>query len=283
MSDERRPADGWRPVPTEPGLYTAGPGDGEPLVLVHGIRLSAWMWQPYAARLAPRFRLTACDLPGHGALRGRPFTLEGAVEQVAAAVREAARATGRRPWVAGVSLGGYTTLAYGASGGSEAAGLLVNGATARTGGRVAREFTAMSRLIDRVGRERAVRINEALFRRFLPYDTAAAVLHGGLAMEAFPEVVADLGRRDFLALARACTTPVQFVNGRRDRRFRTDEHAFVDAVRADGTPAGLALVPGGHVTCLTDPDQYGRILFRGHTELARLAGCSGQAGKKESS
>ncbi|MFF0751879.1 alpha/beta fold hydrolase [Streptomyces sp. NPDC004267] len=283
MSDERSPADCWRPVPGERALYTAGPQEGEPLVLVHGIRLSAWMWQPYASRLAPRFRLTACDLPGHGALRGRPFTLEGAVDRVAAAVREAARATGRRPWVAGVSLGGYTTLAYGASGQCEAAGLLVNGATARTGGRVAREFTVMSRAIDRIGRERAARLNAAAFRRFLPPDTATAVLHGGLAMETFPEVVADLGRRDFLALARACTTPVQFVNGRRDRRFRADEHAFLEATRADGTAAGLALVPGRHLTCLTDPDQYSRILNRGHTQLTRLAGHSGPAGKKEPS
>ncbi|MER8043649.1 alpha/beta hydrolase [Streptomyces sp. NPDC094032] len=283
MSDQSGPAEGWRPVPGEPGLHTAGPERGEPLVLVHGIRLSAWMWQPYAARLAPFFRLTACDLPGHGALRGLPFTLEGAVGQVAAAVREAARVTGRRPWVAGVSLGGYATLAYGASGRCEAAGLLVNGSTARTGGRVAREFATMSRVIDRIGHERAARLNGTLFRRLLPYDTASAVLRGGLAMESFHDVVADLGRRDALALARACTTPVQFVNGRLDRRFRRDEHAFLDAVRADGTPAGLALVPGRHLSCLTDPDQYSRILFRGHTELTRLAGRSGPAGKKEPS
>ncbi|WMX44195.1 alpha/beta hydrolase [Streptomyces roseicoloratus] len=283
MSDERRPADGWRPAAGEPGLYTAGPEDGEPLVLVHGIRLSAWMWQPYTARLTPRFRLTACDLPGHGALRGRPFTLEGAVDRVGAAVREAARATGRRPWVAGVSLGGYTTLAYGALGDGGAAGLLVNGATARADGPLARAFTRMSRTIERIGAARAERLNEAAFRRLLPYDTAVAALHGGLAMETFPEVVADLRRRDFLALAHACATPVQFVNGRRDRRFRADEHAFLDAVRADGTPAGLALVPGGHISCLTDPDLYSRILVRGHAELTRLAGRSGPAGKKEPS
>ncbi|MFF3085150.1 alpha/beta fold hydrolase [Streptomyces nojiriensis] len=283
MSDERRAADGWRQVPEEPGLFTAGPPDGIPLVLVHGIRLSAWMWQPYAARLTPHFRITACDLPGHGTLRAGRFTLEGAADQVAAAVQEAARSTGRRPWVAGVSLGGYATLAYGASDRCQAAGLLVNGSTARAGGRVTREFTAMSRVIDRVGGERATRVNEAVFRRFLPYETAAAVVHGGLAMETFPEVVADLGRRDFLALARACTTPVQFVNGRRDRRFRSDERAFLEAVRADGTAAGLALVPGGHISCLTHPDQYSRILFRGHRELTRLAGRSGPAGNKESS
>lgn len=279
MSDEWRAADGWRRLPEEPGMFTAGPEDGVPLVLVHGIRLSAWMWQPYAARLTPRFRITACDLPGHGTLRGERFTLEGAVDRVAAAVEEAARSTGRRPWVAGVSLGGFTTLAYGASDLCRAAGLLVNGATAGAGGRVTREFTAMSRLIERVGSERATRLNEAVFRRLLPDETAAAVVHGGLAMETFPEVVADLARRDFLALARACTTPVQFVNGRRDRRFRADERAFLEAVRADGTPAGLALVPGGHISCLTHPDQYSRILLRGHTELTRLAGCSGPAGK----
>ncbi|WP_328926168.1 alpha/beta hydrolase [Streptomyces sp. NBC_00190] len=259
----------WRPA-GRPGLYTAGPRDGTPLVLVHGIRLSAWMWAPYAARLAPDFRITACDLPGHGALRTDPFTLEGAVEQIDAAVAEARDATGLSPWVAGSPLGGYATLAYGAARPGRAAGLLVNGATARTTGGVRRVYATADRVLRAMGESRADRLNRWLFRRALPSEVCAAVLRGGLAVRGFGQVVADLAGRDFLAMAGSITTPVVFVNGRRDRLFRSGERDFVEAVRSAGTPVRLAHVPGSHVLCLTDPDTFSRVLVRGHRELGRL-------------
>ncbi|MFG2847112.1 alpha/beta fold hydrolase [Kitasatospora sp. NPDC048296] len=237
---------------------------------MHGIRLSASMWAPHAARLIPRFRITACDLPGHGALRGRPFTLDGAIAQVDAAVAAAHTACGRPPWIAGSSLGGYTTLAYCAAHPGRVAGALVNGATADTRARVARLFRTAAHVVELLGEERAERLNNRVFRRLLPPESHAAVMRGGLSMPAFGDCVADLTRRDLLATARRCTTATVFVNGRRDRLFRAEEKAFVRAVRDAGAPARLALVPGGHLLCLTDPDAFSRVLARGHQELVRL-------------
>ncbi|MEU9990160.1 alpha/beta fold hydrolase [Streptomyces sp. NPDC007971] len=259
----------WRPAGPD-GLYTAGPRSGTPLVLVHGIRLSAWMWAPYVGRLLPGFRITACDLPGHGQLRAEPFTLEGAVRQIDAAVTEAHDATGTRPEVAGSSLGGYATLAYGACRPGRAAGLIVNGATAPTTGTVGRVFRTADRVLGALGERRATRLNTRLFQLTLPPEMSAAVLHGGLALPGFGQVVADLSGRDFLAMAGTLTTPVVFVNGLRDRLFRSGEEDFVAAVRRAGTPVALAHVPGHHVLCLTDPDRFGRVLVRGHRELRRL-------------
>ncbi len=53
------------------------------------------------------FRVIALDLPGHGALRDRPFAWDEAVETIAAVVEEAA---GGRAIVAGLSLGGYLAM-----------------------------------------------------------------------------------------------------------------------------------------------------------------------------
>lgn len=136
----------------EPGLWTTGSDHGHPLVLVHGIRLSAHMWSAVAARLVPDFRISACDLPGHGALSERPFTLEGVVGQIEAAVAEATRATGHRPVVAGTSLGAISTLAYGAHGSDGAAGLFAHAATIRTDGPVTvphRTAAVLQRLMGR--------------------------------------------------------------------------------------------------------------------------------------
>ncbi|MFJ4526310.1 alpha/beta fold hydrolase [Streptomyces sp. NPDC088810] len=261
----------WRPAGA-PGLYTAGPRDGTPLVLVHGIRLSAWMWAPYADRLLPGFRITACDLPGHGALRAQPFTLEAAVGLIDAAVAEALDATGRPPWVAGSSLGGYAALAHSALRPGRAAGLLVNGATAQTTGTVGRVYRTADRVLKALGEQGATRLNTRLLRLALPSQMSEAVLRGGLAMPGFGQVVADLTRRDFVAMAGTLTTPVLFVNGVHDRLFRTAERQFVTAVRRAGTPVGLAHVPGRHLECLTRPDRFSQVLVRGHLELSRLAG-----------
>jgi pimeloyl-ACP methyl ester carboxylesterase len=41
-------------------------GQGPPLVLVHGFLVSHVVWKPVMAKLAPKYRVIALDLPGHG-------------------------------------------------------------------------------------------------------------------------------------------------------------------------------------------------------------------------
>ncbi|WP_129843562.1 alpha/beta hydrolase [Streptomyces sp. RFCAC02] len=49
-----------------------GPGAGAPLLLVHGWGSDAEDWLPLLPRLAPRHRVIAVDLPGHGRTPDRP-------------------------------------------------------------------------------------------------------------------------------------------------------------------------------------------------------------------
>lgn len=270
MSADRPPAPvtGLGPAPARPGIWTAGPAEGVPLVLVHGIRLSARMWAPHARRLAPRFRITAPDLPGHGTLRDRPFSLEEAVERVELAVREAALATGRRPLVAGASLGGYVALAHGAAHPATAAAVLVQGSTARPDRFTGRIYRGAARAVGALGPARAARLGDRVFRRRLPAESHEAVMGGGLAMHAFAEVVEDLTRRDFLDVAGRCRPPVLFVNGLGDPLFRAQEKQFVAAVRAGGGYARLFHVRGPHTMSLSDPAAFARILERGYGLLS---------------
>ncbi len=65
-------------------------GEGEPLVLIHGIQDSHRAWRRSAPHLAKRFRVLMPDLPGHG-YSGRPdapYTLEWFAEMVAAWMHE---------------------------------------------------------------------------------------------------------------------------------------------------------------------------------------------------
>ncbi|WP_081967043.1 alpha/beta fold hydrolase [Kitasatospora sp. NRRL B-11411] len=247
-----------------PGLTVFGPDTAPPLVLVHGIRLSATMWRPHARRLAPDFRVSTPDLPCHGALAARPFTLDAAVDAVRLAVREARAATGRRPLLAGLSLGGFTSLAHTVRHPEDVDAVLLHGCTARTTGPLAAAYATAGRLGDLLGPERSARLQARAMRRMLPPESAEAVLAGGFHLPALTQGVAELRRHDFLAMAAGLTVPTLYLNGRTDLPFRADERRFLAATRTAGTPARLFHTRGGHLLSLTDPDRFTTLVRRTH-------------------
>jgi 3-oxoadipate enol-lactonase len=88
---------------------TPGPADSLPLVLGPSLGTTTALWSWARPALAERHRLLSWDLPGHGASPAptAPFTLE----ELAAGVLAAADDAGLdRFAVAGVSLGGLTSL-----------------------------------------------------------------------------------------------------------------------------------------------------------------------------
>ncbi|GAA2260280.1 alpha/beta hydrolase [Streptomyces atrovirens] len=253
---------------TLPGLRVFDShGTATAVVMVHGIRVSSSMWLPHARRLTPGFRVSAPDLPGHGALRGRAFTLAAAVEALDAAVTEAHTATGRRPLVVGMSLGGFVAMAHAVARPEQVRGLLVCGSTARPRGWKALVYTAAARVDERRSEERSAEANARLFRRHTAPECAEAVIAGGFARHAFGEAVRELCRVDFLDLAARLRTPTRFVNGRRDLLFRLEEKAFLRAVRGGGTTAHLAHAPGHHLFPLQDPDAFVALLRHTHARL----------------
>ena len=86
-------------------------GDGEPLLLLHGLGASKEMWEPVIEILAEQRDTVACDLPGFGEARCLPRQMPPTVEHLADAVEEFARSLGLdRPHVVGNSLGGALAL-----------------------------------------------------------------------------------------------------------------------------------------------------------------------------
>lgn len=85
-------------------------GEGEPLVLVHGVGGDGGMWDGVVAALPPRFRTIRVDLRGHGRspLIGAPVT----VQDLARDVTGVMDALGvRKASIAGFSLGGLIAQA----------------------------------------------------------------------------------------------------------------------------------------------------------------------------
>ncbi|QBI54312.1 alpha/beta fold hydrolase [Streptomonospora litoralis] len=223
-----------------------------PIVLVHGLRFSGSMWRPQIDQLTQQGRrVTACDLPGHGSRRGEPFSLGGAVEAVLGAIDD----LGDRALVAGLSLGGFVSIATAAAYPHRVAGLVAAGCTARPAQTLAQVYRIPTALLDRLP-DKGQAVNERFHRLTLRGDGAEAVLDGGLAMEAAHAVIDAVADMDVLGALSAYDGPVWLINGSRDH-FRIHEKRFLDAC-AD---ARLLNIPrAGHLVSLDQPENVTRII-----------------------
>ncbi|MEU9124020.1 alpha/beta hydrolase [Streptomyces sp. NPDC048506] len=220
-----------------------------PLVFVHGMRVSHTMWQPVMQAIGTRHPMAAPDLPGHGARRGEPFTMPGAVAAVAEAVDE----LGGRAMVVGLSLGGYVAMATAGSHPERVAGLVAMGCTALPRGLFGATYRGAGRVAARYPKG-VDRLSVFSFRRALPGPLAEAMVAGGLNSEIISDIVAAVAGQDPLASLAAYPGPVWLVNGERDR-FRRQEGRFARACHQ----GRLTILPGrGHISSLADPTAVAR-------------------------
>jgi pimeloyl-ACP methyl ester carboxylesterase len=206
------------------------------IILIHGATLNGASWAPVRRHLEPRWRVLAPDLPGHGSRRGERFTLEGAVETVAAAVREAAPAP---VILAGDSLGGYTAQAAAAFLPQDRLkGLVLGGASSDFHGvklwphvLKAWMFRAMFAVTDE--RKLVAKKMPGLLRgEFgMNEEDAQATLDAGVCLSVFPQALSALHGVDFRGRLEKITQPTVFVNGDRDRFCVRSEAAYVAAAR----------------------------------------------------
>ena len=87
-------------------------GAGRPVVLLHAFPLARIMWAPQIEALQDAYRLIVPDLPGFGGSRG--FTATPSLDRMADSVAELLDElkVGERIVLGGLSMGGYTALAF---------------------------------------------------------------------------------------------------------------------------------------------------------------------------
>ena len=86
-------------------------GQGEPLVLLHGLGSSRAAWDAIVPALSQRFDVIAVDLPGFGASAPLPAGTEPSPAELATAVAGMLNDLGiDRPHLVGNSLGGWVTM-----------------------------------------------------------------------------------------------------------------------------------------------------------------------------
>lgn len=170
----------------------------------------------------------AVDLPGHGARAAERFTLRGAMETIDAAVDGFAEP----PLLVGLSLGGYSSLAYAARHEGTLAGVVLSGCSTEIRGKPLGAYRSLS-----VRMERAFR-------------------PPGGTWHVVADMLAAMKGHSSLADLRRMAAPVWLVNGQRDW-LRLDERRYLAA--RPGTQ--LTVVPGaGHDVNSHAPVAFNRIL-----------------------
>ena len=211
-----------------------------PIVFVHGVRTSRAIWvDQIAAMTDSGHESVAVDLPGHGTRLGERFTLRSAM----AAIDQAVDSFPVPPLLVGLSLGGYSSLAYAADHPGKLAGVVLSGCSTEIRGKPIGAYRSLSVQVDRA---------------FGPTDGDWHIV---------ADMLAALQGHSSLADLRRLRVPVWLVNGQRDL-LRLDERRYVAA--RPGTR--LTVVPGaGHDVNSHAPIAYNRILLGALHELRTAA------------
>ena len=215
------------PRPAPAGVIVAGPPGAPSIVFVHSTRLTGAMWAAQQAELSGEFRTIAIDLPAHGARAGEPFTLDGAADVLAAAIRD--HATGGRAVVVGLSLGGYVAMALAAREPALVRGLVLSGATAEPVGARSLAFLAFAGVLDRVAAKRLDRINAWFFRTRYPPALAEPIIAGGFWSKGGAQAVRAIAGERFLPRLAAYPGATLILNGELDVIFRLAAPTFAAA------------------------------------------------------
>ncbi|WP_315096225.1 alpha/beta hydrolase [uncultured Cellulomonas sp.] len=203
---------------------------------MHGTRTSSAIWRRQVDALELSGHHTvALDLPGHGRRAHERFSLEGAL----AAIDEAVDSCPEPPLLVGLSLGGYTSLAYARQHEHKIVGVVLAGCSTEIRGKPV-----------------------AAYRRAAGMLTRALRL-GGPDWNVVTDMLTELAGYSPLTDLRRTLVPVWLVNGRRDP-LRLDERRYLGA--RPGTR--LTVVPrAGHDVNTHAPVAFNRILLGALHEL----------------
>lgn len=251
-------------------------GQGEPLVLLHGIGHHRGAWKAVVPLLTAEREVITVDLPGHGDSPALPPAVMGDVGAMADTVEKFLRRLGLdRPHVAGNSLGGLLALELGARGYARTVTAVSpasfwNGPERRWTVAVFRLATLLgarmpSQLVDRLVRSRAARAPVfGLFfgrpSRHDPADLAGDLRHLGERRDA---ILTALTRIRHVTVPAAPPAGLRTTIGWGRRDLVLFPHQARRARRA--LPgARVVLLPGcGHVPMGDDPPRIAAFLLEG--------------------
>lgn len=246
-----------RSVGPGPSTYdVAGPVDAPTIVFVHGTRLTRAAWAPQMEALSDTFRVVAVDLPGHGVLVDRPFTVEGAADELGRVVAEAA---GGRAVIVGLSLGGYVAMDLAAREPDRVRGLVLSGATQEPIGLPATPYLALAWVLERFDGRGLDAVNAWFFRARFPPAIAEPIVTAGFYSAGGAAALREVIGQRFAPRLAAYDGPVLILNGDLDPLFRLGAGRFARAAR---DARRIRLGGASHLANLDRPEAFNEAVRR---------------------
>jgi pimeloyl-ACP methyl ester carboxylesterase len=238
-------------------IQAIGPLGAPTIVFVHGTRLTRAAWAPQLDALADEFRTIAVDLPGHGTRSGERFTLDGAADVVAAAIREGS-ADGRAV-VVGLSLGGYVAMVLAARDPECVRGMVLAGATAEPVGIRSVAYRALAVAMDRFDGPRLERLNAWFFRARYPGPIAEPIIAAGFWSKGGSQALRTLFGQRFTPRLATYAGPTLILNGEWDLLFRLSARTFAAAAQ---DAHRMRLAGALHLSNLDQPAAFNNAVRR---------------------
>ena len=238
-------------------MIVAGPPDAPAIVFIHGTRLTGATWGPQLTGLSGTFRTIAVDLPAHGSRASETFTLDSAIESLAATILE--QTADGRAVVVGLSLGGYVGMALAARRPELVRGLVLSGATAEPVGVRILPFLALARVMNEVDLGRLDRINAWFFRRRFPAAIAEPIIAGGFWSRGGAAALRAVAGERFAPRLAAYPGPTLILNGEFDLPFRLFAGSFAAVAR---DPRRVRLAGASHLANLDRPAAFTEAVRR---------------------
>jgi pimeloyl-ACP methyl ester carboxylesterase len=255
-----------RPRPA--GLHHERRGDGEPIVLLHGIGGELCVWEPLLERLARSYDVIAVDLPGFGHSRPLPDDVTPTPVALAGAVAGLLDELGLdSAHVAGNSLGGWIALELGRTGRARSVTALCPaglwGAPLRRSGQPRR---GRARQAARTLRPvlpvlmLSPRLRELVLSPFVAHPervprSAARRMIGSYARATAYDATNAAMRASYFTGAEDIAVPLTVAFGERDRLIRP--------VRLEVPGARTVVLPDcGHIPMWDDPELVGDLLVQ---------------------
>ncbi|MDQ6929858.1 MAG: alpha/beta hydrolase [Candidatus Eremiobacteraeota bacterium] len=230
-----------------------GPQGAPGLLLVHGIHLGRYSWQPHLAILRRDFRVATIDLPRHGTMYDVPFTKQQVNAQLRYVVEEI---LGAPPLLVGYSLGGYCITQFAGAFPALTNGLLLAGCSLDPTHWREGAYGALVGVGEQIPRPIFDSFSSMFFRMTLRADLAEAIISNPFNPRAFSETHALLRGQRFSAMLNSYPHPVLIVNGEYDFVFRPQERRFIKEARAEHR-----IVKGSdHVFPLRRPEEFSAII-----------------------
>ena len=237
------------------GWQVEGPADGPPIVFVHGAVMTRAQWRLQVQHFAAAgYRCVSVDLPGHGALADRPFTLEVAADHVEAAID---RAAGGRAVLVGLSLGGYVSMTVAGRSPARVRGLVLAGSTREPSGPARAAFWLFGWALGAVPEPVSRAFTGWLYRRQYGREVAGAILANGYFSKAGGAAIRTLPGGRFRERLAAYGGPILVINGDLDLVFRLGERPFLEGL------AGVTsrrIRRAAHLSNLDRPDAFSGAL-----------------------